>query len=66
MLTMIFVSIFLASAIFGLILIAVGIIVLVKTKIKLPGILLIAVGLTLSLCTSALFLYQITTVRLQG
>ena len=51
---------------FGLILLAAGVVLLLKVKNKLAGLLAIAVGLVLTLASSAIFLALVITTSVQG
>ena len=51
---------------FGLILLAVGIVLLIKVKNKLAGFLAIAVGLVFTLVSLTIFLSLIITTSVQG
>jgi hypothetical protein len=58
----VFITILLLGALLlGLILLAVGVILLVKVKNKLPGLLSVVVGLVITLSTSAIFLGLVIT-----
>ena len=50
----------------GLILFTLGVVLLLKVKNKLAGILTIAAGLGLTFVASALFLSLVITLRMQG
>ena len=50
----------------GLILLAAGVVLLLKVKNKLAGLLAIAVGLVLTLASSAIFLALVITTSVQG
>ena len=62
---MLYLLLLLGSLLFGLILIAIGLVVLLKLKNKIAGILSITVGLAFALCPFAIFLALIP-VRVQG
>ena len=51
---------------FGLILLAVGVVLLIKVKNKLAGFLAIAVGLVFTLVSLTIFLSLIITTSVQG
>jgi uncharacterized membrane protein len=51
---------------FGLILLAVGVVLLIKVKNKLAGFLAIAVGLVFTLVSLTIFLSVIITTSVQG
>ena len=51
---------------FGLILLAVGVVLLIKVKNKLAGLLAIAVGLVFTLVSLIIFLSLIITTSVQG
>jgi hypothetical protein len=51
---------------FGLILLAVGVVLLIKVKNKLAGLLAIAVGLVFTLVSLTIFLSLIITTSVQG
>ena len=51
---------------FGLILLAAGVVLLLKVKNKLAGLLAIAVGLVFTLASSAIFLALVITTSVQG
>ncbi len=51
---------------FGLILLAIGIVLLIKVKNKLAGLLAIAVGLVFTLVSLIIFLSLIITTSVQG
>ena len=57
--------ILLGSLLFGLILLALGVILFLKLKNKLAGILVMAVSLVLILCPFVVYLYGIQ-LRVQG
>jgi len=62
-----FITIFLLGVLlFGLILLAVGIVLLIKVKNKLAGFLAIAVGLVFTLVSLTIFLSLIITTSVQG
>ena len=62
-----FITIFLLGVLlFGLILLAVGVVLLIKVKNKLAGILAIAVGLIFTLVSLIIFLSLIITTSVQG
>jgi len=56
----------LGSLLLGLILLALGVVLLFKVKNKLAGILVIAVGLAFSLLPVAVYLFLMINVRVQG
>jgi len=56
----------LGGLLFGLILLATGVVLLIKLKNKLAGLLAIAVGLVFTLGPLAVSLFQVITVRIQG
>jgi len=57
-----FITILLLSVLlFGLILLAIGVVLLIKVKNKLAGLLTVAVGLVFTLVASAIFLMLIIT-----
>ncbi len=51
---------------FGLILLTAGVVLLLKVKNKVAGLLAIAVGLVLTLASSAIFLALVITTSVQG
>ena len=51
---------------FGLILLAVGVVLLIKVKNKLAGLLAIAIGLVFTLVTSAIFLSLVISTSVMG
>jgi len=51
---------------FGLILLAVGVVLLIKVKNKVAGLLAIAVGLVFTLVSLTIFLSLIITTSVQG
>ena len=51
---------------FGLILLTAGVVLLLKVKNKLAGLLAIAVGLVFTLASSAIFLALVITTSVQG
>jgi len=62
-----FITIFLLGVLlFGLILLAVGVVLLIKVKNKLAGFLAIAVGLVFTLVSLTIFLSLIITTSVQG
>jgi hypothetical protein len=62
-----FISIFLLGVLlFGLILLAIGVVLLIKVKNKLAGLLAIAVGLVFTLVSIIIFLSLIITTSVQG
>ena len=62
-----FITIFLLGVLlFGLILLAVGVVLLIKVKNKLAGLLAIAVGLVFTLVSLTIFLSLIITTSVQG
>ena len=62
-----FISILLLGVLlFGLILLAVGVVLLIKVKNKLAGLLAIAVGLVFTLVSLIIFLSLIITTSVQG
>ncbi len=62
-----FITIFLLGVLlFGLILLAVGVVLLIKVKNKLAGLLAIAVGLVFTLVSLIIFLSLIITTSVQG
>ena len=62
-----FITIFLLGVLlFGLILLAVGIVLLIKVKNKLAGLLAIAVGLVFTLVSLTIFLSLIITTSVQS
>jgi hypothetical protein len=56
----------LGALLFGLILLAVGVVLLLKVKNKLPGLLAIVVGLVLTFGTSAIFLALVITTSVSS
>ena len=56
----------LGGLLFGLILLVTGVILLLKLKNKLAGILVLVIGLAFTLGPLAVFLFQVITVRIQG
>ncbi len=50
----------------GLILLAIGVVLLLKVKNKLAGLISIAVGLVFTLVASAIFLSLVITTSIQG
>ena len=62
-----FITIFLLGVLLlGLILLAVGVVLLIKVKNKLAGFLAIAVGLVFTLVSLTIFLSLIITTSVQG
>jgi hypothetical protein len=62
-----FITILLLSVLLsGLILLAIGIVLLLKVKNKLAGLISIAVGLVFTLVASAIFLSLVITTSIQG
>ncbi len=51
---------------FGLVLLAVGIVLLLKVKNKLAGILVSALGLLFTLSPFVIYLFLVITIRMQG
>jgi len=66
MLSMLYTLPLLGSLLLGLILLALGVVLLFKVKNKLAGILVIAVGLAFSLLPVAVYLFLMINVRVQG
>jgi uncharacterized membrane protein len=66
MLSMLYTLPLLGSLLLGLILLALGVVLLFKVKNKLAGILVIAVGLVFSLLPIAVYLFLMINVRVQG
>ena len=66
MYTMLYLLPLLGSLLFGLILLAIGAILLLKVQNKLAGIFVGVVGLAFTLCPLAIFITQIIVVRTQG
>ena len=62
---MVYVLLLLGSFLFGLILLTLGAVLLLKVKNKLAGILVIAVGLAFTLCPLAIYLFLIP-IQVQG
>ena len=56
----------LGGLLFGLILLATGVVLLIKLKNKLAGLLAIAVGLVFTLVSLTIFLSLIITTSVQG
>ncbi len=56
----------LGSLLLGLILLALGVVLLFKVKNKLAGILVIVVGLVFSLLPIAVYLFLMISVRVQS
>ncbi len=63
---MLYIFLLIGSLLLGLILLAIGAILLFKLKNKVLGILALAVGTAFTLCPLAVFAYQFVTVRIQG
>ena len=51
---------------FGLILLAIGVVLLLKVKNKLAGLLAIAIGLVFTLVTSTIFLSLVISTSVMG
>ncbi len=66
MLSMLYTLPLLGSLLLGLILLALGVVLLFKVKNKLAGILVIVVGLVFSLLPVAVYLFLMISVRVQG
>lgn len=66
MLSMLYILPLLGSLLFGLILLTLSVVLLVKVKNKLAGILIMVVGLAFSLLPVAIYLYLMVYVRVQG
>jgi uncharacterized membrane protein len=56
----------LSGVLFGLILLAIGAVLLIKLKNKLAGILVMTVGLVFTLFPIAIYLFFTTIARIQG
>jgi len=56
----------LSGVLFGLILLAIGAVLLIRLKKKLAGILVMTVGLVLTLFPIAIYLFFTTIARIQG
>ena len=56
----------LSGVLFGLILLAIGAVLLIRLKNKLAGILVMTVGLVLTLFPIAIYLFFTTIARIQG
>ncbi len=63
---MLYIILLIGSLLFGLILLAIGTILLFKLKNKVLGILALAVGTAFTLCPLAVFAFQVVTVGTQG
>jgi hypothetical protein len=61
-----YIILLLASLLLGLILLAMGAILLLKVKNKITGILVGVVGLVFTFCPVAVFIFLVATVRTQG
>ena len=66
MYTMLYLLPLLGSILLGLILLAIGAILLLKVKTKLAGIFIGVVGLAFTFCPLAIFISQIIVLRTQG
>jgi len=66
MLSMLYTLPLLGSILFGVVLLALGVVLLFKVKNKLAGILVIAVGLVFSLLPVAVYLFLMISVRVQS
>lgn len=56
----------LGMMLFGLVLLAVGIVLLLKVKNKLAGVTVATLGLVFTLSTFVIYLFLTTTIRIQG
>jgi hypothetical protein len=63
---MTYVLLLLSSLLFGLVLLVIGAVLLLKVKNKIAGILVIAVGLLFTLATLAGFMALVITTRTMG
>ena len=54
------------AAFFGLVLLATGIVLILKVKNKLVGILVAGLGLVVTLSPFVVYLFLMTTIRIQG
>ena len=66
MLSMLYTLPLLGSILFGVVLLALGVVLLFKVKNKLAGILVIAVGLVFSLLPVAVYIFLMISVRVQS
>jgi len=63
--SMLFLLPLLGTLLFGLVLLAVGIVLLLKVKNKLAGILVAALGLVFTLSPFVIYLFLMTAIRIQ-
>ncbi len=63
---MFYILLLLSSLLFGLILLAVGAVLLLKVQNKIAGLLVVAAGLAFTACPIAVLMWEVITVRTQG
>ncbi len=63
---MFYILLLLSSLLFGLILLVVGAVLLLKVQNKIAGLLAVAAGLAFTACPIAVLMWEVITVRTQG
>ena len=63
---MFYILLLLSSLLLGLILLAVGAVLLLKVQNKLAGLLVVAAGLVFTACPIAVLMWEVIIVRTQG